>query len=90
MPICFTSNPNDWTHPAPTQDVICLAKWLKTNKATYDLDDTRLILTGYSAGGHTAPEAALVMATNDQTTNAWSYLGSGSARKARSGATAAR
>ena len=47
------------SHPEHIRDVARATKWLKTNGVFYGLDTTKIIPSGYSAGGHLS--ALLVM-----------------------------
>jgi acetyl esterase/lipase len=38
--------------PAAVEDCRCALKWVIRNAKQYDLDTTRIVLTGHSAGGH--------------------------------------
>ncbi len=40
--------------PAAVEDGLCALRWVIRNAAQYGLDANRLVLTGYSAGGHLA------------------------------------
>jgi hypothetical protein len=56
-----------WCHPAPIQDTICAAKFIKTHgshqggSGTLALNGEHMIAAGYSAGGNIALETALVL-----------------------------
>jgi acetyl esterase/lipase len=59
-----------WTHPVGCWDYKAAGAWLRDTAATtYNLNSSKMIATGYSAGGHLALEAALTV--NDSTSRSW-------------------
>ncbi len=40
--------------PAAVQDVRCALRWIMRNASTYNIDTTRIVASGHSAGGHLA------------------------------------
>ena len=40
--------------PAAVEDCLCALRYIATQAETYDIDTTRLVVTGESAGGHLA------------------------------------
>ncbi len=46
--------------PAAVEDVRCALRWVRDNARTYGIDPGRLVVTGYSAGGHLALMAAFL------------------------------
>jgi acetyl esterase/lipase len=38
--------------PAAVEDCRCALRWVRENADTYELDPTRIVVTGHSAGGH--------------------------------------
>lgn len=56
----FLNTVTGWTHPYPVGDYLCALRWLTDHAGRYNLDPTRFVASGYSAGGHIALEAALL------------------------------
>lgn len=54
----------DFTYPAQIQDVTCLVRFLKTNAEKYNLDENKIGVYGFSAGGQLA---AMLGVLNDNT-----------------------
>ena len=46
--------------PAAVEDCLCALRWIAGSAKEYDLDPTRIIVTGYSAGGHLALTTGMV------------------------------
>lgn len=40
--------------PAAVQDARCALRWIERNASTYNIDTTRIVASGHSAGGHLA------------------------------------
>ncbi len=51
---------DDAPAPAAVEDVRCALRWVGENASTYGIDPRRLVVTGYSAGGHLALMAAFL------------------------------
>jgi acetyl esterase/lipase len=49
--------------PAAVEDCLCALHWLKRNAEDYNIDTSRIVTTGNSAGGHLALTTALVPAS---------------------------
>jgi acetyl esterase/lipase len=49
--------------PAAVEDCLCALRWIYRNAKTYNIDTTRLVTMGNSAGGHLALTTAMVPAT---------------------------
>ena len=46
--------------PAAVEDCLCALRWIIGNAEQYNIDASKLVLTGYSAGGHLALTTGLV------------------------------
>jgi acetyl esterase/lipase len=46
--------------PAAVEDALCAVRWVIRNAETYNLDPTRIVVTGHSAGGHLSLMAAML------------------------------
>ena len=46
--------------PAAVEDCLCALRWIIRNAERYNIDASKLVLTGYSAGGHLALTTGLV------------------------------
>ena len=46
--------------PAAVEDCLCALQWVKRNAEQYDLDASRIVVTGNSAGGHLALTTGMV------------------------------
>ncbi len=46
--------------PAAVEDCLCALRWIIRNAGQYNIDTSRLVTTGYSAGGHLALTTGLV------------------------------
>lgn len=46
--------------PAAVEDCICALRWVIRNAEQYNIDVSRLVVTGYSAGGHLALTTGLI------------------------------
>lgn len=57
----------DRSFPMNVHDVIAAMEYIGANADDYDLDSTKLILSGMSAGGYLALFAAIAIATGDST-----------------------
>ena len=49
--------------PAAVEDCLCALRWLAAHAKQYDLDVTRVVTTGYSAGGHLALTTGMIPAS---------------------------
>ena len=49
--------------PAAVEDCLCALRWIVRNAKEYDFDVTRIVTTGYSAGGHLALTTGLIPAS---------------------------
>jgi len=49
--------------PAAVEDCLCALRYINNQAKTYDIDTTRLILTGESAGGHLALTTGIIPET---------------------------
>lgn len=54
--------------PQNVHDIYASLKWLELNSSNYNADSTRVVVSGYSAGGHLAAFAGLVANNSDSTT----------------------
>jgi acetyl esterase/lipase len=48
-----------YTSQTPIDDVLTLVSWVRTNAATYNVNSSRVVVLGISAGGHLALMAAI-------------------------------
>jgi acetyl esterase/lipase len=71
-----------YTHPYPVQDMICYYKHIIDNAATYNLNPDIFVITGESAGGHIAMEAALFLLNTDRDSFSMVYQGTNTNRQA--------
>ena len=46
--------------PAAVEDCLCALRWIAANSTQYNLDTTRLVVTGDSAGGHLAMTTGMI------------------------------
>lgn len=46
--------------PAAVEDCLCALRWIAANAKQYELDVTRIVTTGYSAGGHLALTTGMI------------------------------
>ena len=46
--------------PAAVEDCLCALRWIAANSTQYNLDTTRLVVTGDSAGGHLALTTGMI------------------------------
>lgn len=49
--------------PAAVEDCLCALRWIARNAKEYEFDLSRIVTTGYSAGGHLALTTALIPAS---------------------------
>lgn len=49
--------------PAAVEDCLCALRWIARNAKEYEFDLSRIITTGYSAGGHLALTTAMIPAS---------------------------
>jgi len=49
--------------PAAVEDCLCALRWIIRNAEQYNIDTSRLVVTGYSAGGHLALTTGLIPAS---------------------------
>lgn len=49
--------------PAAVEDCLCALRWVIRNAEEYNLDPSRIVVTGYSAGGHLALTTAFIPAS---------------------------
>ena len=49
--------------PAAVEDCLCALRWIAANAKQHDLDVTRIVTTGYSAGGHLALTTGMIPAS---------------------------
>jgi acetyl esterase/lipase len=49
--------------PAAVEDCLCALRWVIRNAKQYNLDVTRIVVTGYSAGGHLALTTGMIPAS---------------------------
>lgn len=49
--------------PAAVEDCLCALRWIARNAKEYDFDVSRIVTTGYSAGGHLALTTAMIPAS---------------------------
>jgi acetyl esterase/lipase len=49
--------------PAAVEDCLCALRWMIRNAKQYNFDVTRIVVTGYSAGGHLALTTGMIPAT---------------------------
>ena len=49
--------------PAAVEDCLCALRWITRNAKEYEFDLSRIITTGYSAGGHLALTTAMIPAS---------------------------
>jgi acetyl esterase/lipase len=49
--------------PAAVEDCLCALRWIVRNAKEYALDTTRIVVTGYSAGGHLALTTGMIPAS---------------------------
>ena len=49
--------------PAAVEDCLCALRWIKRNATSYGFDPERLVVTGYSAGGHLALTTGMLPAS---------------------------
>lgn len=64
-----------WTHPSPPTDVLCCAQWIVDNGDKWGLSTEHIIMSGYSAGGHVALEAALLAQDANRDTYLYGVVG---------------
>ncbi|HET9387970.1 MAG TPA: alpha/beta hydrolase, partial [Gemmatimonadales bacterium] len=49
--------------PAAVEDTLCAVRWVVRNAKEYGFDPSRIVATGYSAGGHLALAAGIIPAS---------------------------
>jgi acetyl esterase/lipase len=49
--------------PAAVEDCLCALRWIARNAKEYEFDLSRIVTTGYSAGGHLALTTAMIPAS---------------------------
>lgn len=49
--------------PAAVEDCLCALRWIARNAKEYEFDVSRIVTTGYSAGGHLALTTAMIPAS---------------------------
>lgn len=49
--------------PAAVEDCLCALRWITRNAKEYEFDVSRIVTTGYSAGGHLALTTAMIPAS---------------------------
>src|ERR687884_71273 len=49
--------------PAAVEDCLCALRFINNQAKTYDIDTTRIVLTGESAGGHLALTTGIIPET---------------------------